>query len=111
VQVDPIKLTSKAPGTKHLKCKCVEPPSNLAFSVNLRRYTKDTLKELAAETSGNVPWNIPSTTSFFQADIVGADCLAWNLPHTCLFQSDIVGFTALTQRIAPHKLVAGSGSG
>jgi class 3 adenylate cyclase len=32
--------------------------------------------------------------------------LAWNLPHTCIFQSDIVGFTALTQRIAPHQLVA-----
>ena len=30
----------------------------------------------------------------------------WNLPHTCVFQSDIVGFTALTQRIAPAQLVA-----
>ena len=32
--------------------------------------------------------------------------LAWNLPHTCIFQSDIVGFTSLTQRITPHQLVS-----
>ena len=32
--------------------------------------------------------------------------LAWKLPHTCIFQSDIVGFTALTQRITPRELVA-----
>jgi len=31
---------------------------------------------------------------------------AWELPHTCIFQSDIVGFTSLTQRSAPHQLVA-----
>ena len=36
-----------------------------------------------------------------------APTLAWNLPNTCIFQSDIVGFTSLTQRIAPHQLVAG----
>jgi len=42
VQVDPIKLTVKAPGTKHSKLKCVEPPSNAAFNFNLRRYSVDT---------------------------------------------------------------------
>ena len=40
MQVDPIKLTLKAPGTKHLKQKCVQPSSKVAFNFNLRRYTK-----------------------------------------------------------------------
>jgi hypothetical protein len=39
-------------------------------------------------------------------DELGATKLAWNLPHTCIFQSDIVGFTSLTQRIKPRELVA-----
>jgi hypothetical protein len=39
VQVDPIKPTSKAPGTKLLKLKYDELPSNFAFKFNLRRYT------------------------------------------------------------------------
>ena len=38
MQVDPIKLTLKAPGTKRLKLKCDEPLSNFAFNINLRRY-------------------------------------------------------------------------
>jgi len=38
VQVDPIKTTLKAPGTKRLKLNCAEPLSNIAFSFNLRRY-------------------------------------------------------------------------
>ena len=38
VQVDPIKPTLKAPGTKRLKLKCDEPLSNFAFNFNLRRY-------------------------------------------------------------------------
>ena len=38
VQVDPIKPTLKAPGTKRLKLKYVEPFSNFAFKFNLRRY-------------------------------------------------------------------------
>ena len=32
--------------------------------------------------------------------------MAWKLPHACIFQSDIVGFTALTQRIQPTQLVS-----
>ena len=43
VQVAPIKPTLKAPGclgTKRLKLKCGEPPSNFAFNFKLRRYTK-----------------------------------------------------------------------
>ena len=39
VQVDPTKPTLKAPGTKRLKLKCVEPLSDVAFNFNLRRYT------------------------------------------------------------------------
>jgi len=39
VQVDPIKPTLKAPGTKLLKLECDESLSNFDFNVNLRRYT------------------------------------------------------------------------
>ena len=40
MQVDPIKLTLKAPGTQHLKVKCDERLSNFAYNFNLRRYIK-----------------------------------------------------------------------
>ena len=39
MQVEPIKPTSKAPGTKRLTLKYDEPLSNFAFKFNLRRYT------------------------------------------------------------------------
>ena len=39
LQIDPIKSTLKAPGTKRSKLKCYEPLSILAFDFNLRRYT------------------------------------------------------------------------
>ena len=39
VQVDSIKPTLKVPGTERLKLKYDEPPSNLAFKINLRWYT------------------------------------------------------------------------
>jgi hypothetical protein len=38
VQVDPIKPTSKPPGTKRLKPKFDGPLSNFAFKFNLRRF-------------------------------------------------------------------------
>jgi len=38
VQVDPIKPTLKAPGTKRLKPLHDEPLSNFTFKYNLRRY-------------------------------------------------------------------------
>jgi hypothetical protein len=41
VQVDPIKLTLKAPEIKQLKLSSDEPPSNFAFKFNLRRYNED----------------------------------------------------------------------
>jgi hypothetical protein len=40
VQVDPIKPTLKAYGTKRLTLKSDEPLSNVAFKFNLRRYSK-----------------------------------------------------------------------
>ena len=49
MQVDPIKPTLKPPGTKlkppgtkHLKLKFDELLSNLAFQINLRRYSEGT---------------------------------------------------------------------
>ena len=38
VQIDPIKPTLKAPGTKRLKLNYDEPLSNFAFKFNLRRH-------------------------------------------------------------------------
>ena len=40
VQVDPIKPTLKAPGTKRLKLKRVDPLSSFGFKFNLHRYIK-----------------------------------------------------------------------
>ena len=40
MQVDPIKPTLNAPGTKRLILKCDEPLSDFAFNFNLRRYTE-----------------------------------------------------------------------
>ena len=39
VQIDPMKPTLKAPGTKRLKLQYDEPPSNFAFKFISRRYT------------------------------------------------------------------------
>jgi len=41
VQVDPIKPTLTAPGTKRLKLKYDKPLSSFAFNFNLRRYSRD----------------------------------------------------------------------
>ena len=38
MQVDPVKPELKAPGSKRLKPKCDNPPSNFAFNLKLRRY-------------------------------------------------------------------------
>jgi len=42
VQVDPIKPTLAAPGTKRLKLKCDKLLSSFAFNFNLRRYVTAT---------------------------------------------------------------------
>ena len=41
MQVDPIKPTLKAPGTKRLKLKCDKSLSKFAFKFNLRRCIKE----------------------------------------------------------------------
>ena len=43
VQVDPIKPTLNAPGTKRLKLKYVELLSSFAFNFNLRRYSMESV--------------------------------------------------------------------
>jgi len=40
VQVDPVKLTLKAPGAKRLKLTHDSPLLNFAFNFNVRRYTQ-----------------------------------------------------------------------
>ena len=40
MQVDPIRPTLKAPGTKRLKVKYHKPPSNFVFDFNLHRYNQ-----------------------------------------------------------------------
>jgi hypothetical protein len=52
VQVDPIKLTSKAPGTKRLKRTSDELLSNFAFNFNLRRYNTVNYAVLALNKFG-----------------------------------------------------------
>ena len=47
MQVDPIKPTLKAPGTKRLKLEYDGLLSNFAFKFNLRRYTQGLLAEAA----------------------------------------------------------------
>ena len=46
MQVDPIKPTSNAPGTKRLRLKSDEPLLSFAFNSNLRRYTEELMKAL-----------------------------------------------------------------
>jgi hypothetical protein len=41
VQVEPMKLRLKAPGTERLKLKYDDPLSNFAFTFNLRRCTTE----------------------------------------------------------------------
>jgi len=41
LQVDPIKSSLNAPGTRRFTLKCIEPLSSFAFNFNLRRYNED----------------------------------------------------------------------
>ena len=49
MQVDPIKPTLKAPGTKHFKLQCDELLSSFAFKFDLRRYAKAEEEVLRSE--------------------------------------------------------------
>ena len=40
MQVDPVKLNLKPPGTERLKVQCDDPLSDFAFNFNLRRYVQ-----------------------------------------------------------------------
>ena len=52
MHVDPIKRTLKPPITKRLKLHNDEPPSNVAFKINSRRYIKSFLEGTTAEAPG-----------------------------------------------------------
>jgi len=54
VQVDPMKPTLKAPGTKCLKHISDVPLSNFAFKFNLRRYKEEAEQEAAKAGDRNV---------------------------------------------------------
>jgi hypothetical protein len=67
VQVERIKPTSRAPGTKRLKPKYDEPLSNFAFIFNLRRQTKARSAEqadLAGEVCGRGLHSLPFPLKF-----------------------------------------------
>ena len=51
MQVDTIKPTLQAPGTKRLKLKYVSLLSNFAFNFNMRRYIKDPEAKAASEAA------------------------------------------------------------
>jgi TPR repeat protein len=55
VQVDPIKPTLKAPGTKRLKPKYDQPLSSIAFNFNLRRYTWARCTSAASPSPATTP--------------------------------------------------------
>ena len=46
MQVDPIRPTLKAPGTKRFKLDCDELLSTFALKFNLRRYSQETILNL-----------------------------------------------------------------
>ena len=62
MQVDPIKPTLNAPGTKRLTLKCDGQLSNFAFNFNLRRYNKKhkhspSLPRNAPPVAGDIMWS------------------------------------------------------
>ena len=69
VQVEPIKHTLKAPGTKQLKLKCDEPLSTL----------------LSVSTCAATPWR---AVFFGTAAAVALDALVCLVAHVCLVAPD-----------------------
>jgi hypothetical protein len=64
VQVDPMKPTLKAPGTKRLKLKHDQPLRNFAFKFKLRRYDMGCDEAVSPPTtnvSNSVPFGACST--------------------------------------------------
>jgi len=78
VQVDPIKPTLKAPGTKRLKLEYYKLLSSFAFKFNLRRYSwgggaSSTARWSPCPTSstatGSPPWGRGLQKSTFQLNV------------------------------------------
>jgi len=78
VQVDPIKPTLKAPGTKRLKVKCCIMLSTFAFKFNLHRYIMElayhhkarsdlTALVAGAASGGSYPAFLPGSLADFAA--------------------------------------------
>ena len=63
MQVEPIRPTFKAPGTKRLKLKCGELLSSFAFNVDLRRFTKAWCPRLHDAVAA---WSFKSYAEFLQ---------------------------------------------
>jgi len=78
VQVDPIKPTVKAPGSKRLKLKCDEPLSNFAFKFNMRPYNL----ESAAHVFVPVRYR-----GFHRGRAVQAHSIKTRLESTCGFRN------------------------
>jgi len=69
VQVDPIKPTLKASGTKRLKLECDEPISDCAFKFNLRRYILGEVAVAAACTAVELAWVIGRGLHLFTLEL------------------------------------------
>jgi hypothetical protein len=65
VQVDPIKPTLKAPGTKRLKLKHDEVLSKCAFKINLRRYTQPAARAAAVAAQPAAPAGLDQLNATF----------------------------------------------
>ena len=89
VQVDPVKPTLKAPGTKRLKLIYAELLSNFGFKFNLRRYTSGGQVLCSSLSLDRIR---PDTLKFLDVKLLGrynlkvgpARCLGCLGIHHCL---------------------------
>jgi len=80
VQVDPIKPTLKAPGTKRLKVQYDEPLLTFAINFSLRRYNvEDDVSHIVGEAGGKARY-ISSTEIVCVAPIFGPASQAAQYP-------------------------------
>ena len=99
MQVDPIKPTLKAPGTKRLKRKCDDPLLNFIFNFNLRRYI--TFVNARGVGLGSKVQNALTVAKLglMAAVVLGAAAFAAGHPHLA------------AHRLAGGNLTAGGGGG
>ena len=65
MQVEPIRPTLKAPGSMLLKLTCNDLLSNFAMKLNLRHYSKEELRRLAASRASSPgPGQYSAETAF-----------------------------------------------